>query len=352
MSTTFDPMGLRQEHLKEFIYSNVKTSKNWVDRINKSLEIRYRQQFINRFIWTGLPNSIDSQQLERMLYYRGTVGLFYDKYNEDFVILPVTMQTNKNISAIDLMGRWNRAKPIPFNGGSEDIKKSQNISLELIGSKDIIKGVPIVNSYEEAIELIDDSCVLLNDYTPGNSENLLTRKNLDLPFLEGSIELLKMIRTASLNSTGVQWVKVNNEAEANIMRQQFDVYDNLILNGTRYICVMSTSDIQEGATVSTTQMQEFWASWQSLDNLHMSCIGIANDGKPQKTSYQNIQEQALDNVGTNPVLLDSWLCRIKFCTIANALFGLQINCEILETGIANNQEKSNSVNDQRESGEE
>lgn len=350
---SFSPMGLNQEQLKAKIFANVMPRRNWVDDIKASLRVRGQAQFNTRFIWKGLPSNIDSQQLERMLYYRGMLGMFWHE-DYGFIILPVTQQarpveqkepTVYETSSINFMGRWKFARAVPFNGGGEDDKtdggekqkekekrKEENRRLKLVlaemGIKDVLWEVPVVDNQDDAVRMMKNCCVILYDYTPQISEIPQARQILENPFYDGQVELLKMIRTASFNSTGVQWVRVNNQAEADLMRDQFRVYDQMILNGVRYICISATTEIQESSTKSTAQMQEFWTSWQSLENLRQSCIGLGNDGMLQKSQYTNQMEMALDNIGNNPVLVDAWLQRVKFCTIANALWGTNIGVEV------------------------
>lgn len=354
MADTFDPMGLNQEQLKKLIFSNVTPKKNWTDGIKKALRIRGQAQFNTRFIWKGLPEGYDSQQIERMLYYRGLLGMFYDP-EYGFLILPAKQCSSKSNNSINFMGRWKFASPTPYNGAGEDKKetnedKVSKLVLQSIGEKQVLWSVPFVTEEEDAKNIIKNSCVLLYDYTPQISEIPIARQVLEDPFYDGEIEIVKMIRTASLNSTGVQWVRVSNEAEAQVMRDQFKIYDDMILNGVRYLCISATTEIQEGATKSTAQMQEFWTSFQSLENLRLSCIGMANDGIQQKSQYQNMQEQQLDNIGNSPVLLDGWLQRVRFCTIANAVWGLSMGVEVAgmdTTGAGGEpaQEETNSADD-------
>lgn len=334
----FEPMGLFQQDLKKIIYQNVlkpkgKQKPSWVDKLKTSLHTRAQLQYINRYYWTGLPDGYDSQQIERMLYYRALLGMTYVK-EFGFIILPIKMHADKENSNIDFMGRWKNASLVPFNGSAEDTKptpdeKLNKVVLETIGSKVVRHSIPVVKNLDEAKQIMRDSIVLLYDYTPQISELPISRSFTDTIYLEGESEILKMIRTASLNSCGVTWVRVQTEAERKILEEQFIVYDQLVLEGNRYLAISSAMDMQEGSTKSTAQMMEFWNSWQSLENLRLSSAGIANDGMIQKSTYQNINEQMLDNIGNNPIIIDGWFQRLKFCSIANAIWGTNINCHIM-----------------------
>ena len=47
--------------------------------IKKYLRLIDEQDAVNRYVWYNLPANITSQELERMLYYKGQVCFFSDK---------------------------------------------------------------------------------------------------------------------------------------------------------------------------------------------------------------------------------------------------------------------------------
>ena len=45
--------------------------------LRKFLRLVDEQDAVNRYVWTNLPCNITSQELERMLYYKGQLAFFY-----------------------------------------------------------------------------------------------------------------------------------------------------------------------------------------------------------------------------------------------------------------------------------
>lgn len=67
------------------------------------------EQFCSQLVWKNLPNGITSWNLNRMLYYRGSLVGF--KFNDQIYILPYVIQGGLNI-----YGMATSVKPIAFNG--------------------------------------------------------------------------------------------------------------------------------------------------------------------------------------------------------------------------------------------
>lgn len=87
------------------------------DNIKKLLRIIDEQDAINRFTWYNLPESIDPQLLERILYYKGQGAFFYIDTVEKFYFLPYALD-----GTIDMYGRFTGITPLPFGGGTSDEK--------------------------------------------------------------------------------------------------------------------------------------------------------------------------------------------------------------------------------------
>lgn len=334
---SFGDMGLNQKKLlaRQFpqFFRNVSISgnDNWTNRVMPALTKRAYAQFVTRFVWKGLPDDLDGMQIERMLYHRGLLGFCQTEQGE-FLMLPAKLMTNNATGqAINFMGKWKEASLVPFNGVGTDrdnrAAKGKMLMLAMDTVRTVRNGVPFVSSYAEGKEVQKNSMVLLTDYTQYISENTDPQYLYDIVFLDGLKEALQLIRTAGLNSTGATWIRVKNQAEGDLVEETFRVMDKKIINGQRYFSVTSTTELQEGSAKSTAQITEFWQHYQAVDNLRMSTIGLDNDGVIQKNQYQNIAELAVDMQANNPILLDAWMQRLKFCTIVNAIWGRNITCE-------------------------
>ena len=94
---------------------------NLKPNIRKVLRIVDEQDAINRYVWRNLPKGLNSQLLERILYYKGQGAFFYMPSNETFYFLPYALN-----GSIDVYGRFTSITPLPFNGSTANEKGAQD----------------------------------------------------------------------------------------------------------------------------------------------------------------------------------------------------------------------------------
>ena len=85
------------------------------ENVKKFLRLVDEQDAVNRYVWYNLPTNITSQELERMLYYKGQLCFFYDKNLEGFYFMPYALD-----GTIDFYGRYNTIHPVPMTSGTDD----------------------------------------------------------------------------------------------------------------------------------------------------------------------------------------------------------------------------------------
>ena len=61
------------------------------ESLKKFLRIIDEQDAVNRYKWYNLPTSINGQELERMLYYKGQLAFFYIEELEEFYFMPYAL---------------------------------------------------------------------------------------------------------------------------------------------------------------------------------------------------------------------------------------------------------------------
>ena len=54
------------------------------ENVKKALRLIDEQDAVNRYTWYNLPCNITSQELERMLYYKGQLAFFYMEDLDEF----------------------------------------------------------------------------------------------------------------------------------------------------------------------------------------------------------------------------------------------------------------------------
>lgn len=320
--------------------------------IKKQLRIIDEQDAVNRVMWYNLPLDISSQELERLLYYKGQLCLFYFEELDKFFVMPYALD-----GTIDFYGRFNTVHPVPMANGTTDIEKKEYAKQAAILSTKKLKVL-----YDVPTEPLEggpgDYCVLLFDYTKQFSETLIPRQQLQDGLLDVMADCIPFMRTALLNSTGVQGMRVGSKDELSNVLAANKSIDRAGLNGQKWVPIIGQIDFQDLTGGATSKGEEFLMAMQSLDNFRLSTYGLENGGLFEKKAYQNNAETAL-NGGVGQIgspLQDSLSLRQKACDIANAVWGIGMSCEISENAAsmdldmdglaANNNDESGIPGDQ------
>lgn len=293
--------------------------------IKALLRILDEQNAVTRYTWYNLPCDLSSQELERLLYYKGQLAFFYCEPLDKFFFMPYALD-----GTIDFYGRFNRIHPVPMAEGTTDEEKKQyGVQQQYLSTLklDVEYDIPLepVSPYS--------TCVLLHDYTKQMSQTIISRQVLQEPLLDVMAECVPLLRTSLFNSSGVTAMRVNSQDEQSNVQAANRSIDTAALNGQRYIPVVGNLEFQELAAGETLKAEEFMIAMQSLDNLRLSMYGLDNGGLFQKKAHMLEAEQAANNGHAKSALDDGLMIRQRFCDIVNAIWGVGISCEISETAI-------------------
>ena len=307
------------------------------DRIGDSLKDIDYQQYLTRFRWNNLPEGLDSELFERIMYFSGSAMFFYIKELDRFYFLPYGMSGEETETGIDFYGRFNRLKPYSFNGSTDGSgenkangKKSKADIYLSTQIRDNIKDIPFVSTEEEARKIYENGAVICWDHTPGLAYWNNSRNRISQAYIKYMVKILIQTKSALINSSGFNLFAADGEQDNDIMQMQIDA-----INGDRELgqiaAVVSKSlgNIENLQSNAPAAMQDFWASLQSADNLRLKSMGISNDGIQQKSQYMNIQEQCMDISDSMQVYYNAFLERVKFAAIVNSIWGLDIYPEPL-----------------------
>lgn len=293
--------------------------------IKAALRILDEQDAVTRYKWYNLPCELTSQELERLLYYKGQLCLFYSEPLDNFYFMPYALD-----GTIDFYGRYNTVHPVPMTSGTtNDEKAAAQKQLQYLSTLklDVVYDVP--TEYKDPFK----STVLLHDYTKQMSQTVIARQLLQEPILDIMSDCFPFMRTALYNSTGVQGLRVNSQDEESNVKAANKSIDRAVLEGQRYIPILAGLEFQDLAGGETQKSEEFLLAMQALDNFRLSLYGLENGGLFQKKSHM-LEAEAQMNAGhAKAPLNDGLLIRQHFCDIANSLWGLGIWCEISESAI-------------------
>ena len=293
--------------------------------IKALFRIMDEQDAVTRYTWYNLPCNITSQELERLLYYKGQLCFFYCEPLDQFFFMPYALD-----GSIDFYQRFNRVHPVPMSAGTTEEEK------KLYGAQmDYLSTLKLDVLYDIPLEPVDPykSCVLLHDYTKQMSQTVISRQVLNDPLLDIMSETLPLMRTALFNSSGVLAMRVNSQDEQSNVKAANQAIDAAVLNGQRYIPVLGNIDFQELAGGETAKAEEFLMALQSLDNLRLSTHGLDSGGLFQKKAHVLESENSMNAGHARSALDDGLMIRQHMCDIANAIWGIGMSCEISESAL-------------------
>lgn len=301
--------------------------------IKKQLRILDEQDAVNRFTWYNLPKGLNGRLIERILYYKGQ-GMFF-KLGDNFYFLPYALD-----GTIDVYGRFVEVTPLPFNGTASSKSDGKERPWVIGLKRKVLYDVELPEDYinQETGEILVDkikeaqenSCVLIKDYTEQISQTNIARQILQDPVLDVMSDMFPFMRTALLNGTGIQGMKVNDQGDqANVEIASRSV-NQAALTGKKWIAMVGSVDFQDLTGGQVAKAEEYLLAMQSLDNYRLSLYGLSNGGLFQKKSHMLEAEQNM-NTGNNGLILnDSLKYRQEACNIINSVWGLNVWCETSE----------------------
>ena len=302
--------------------------KNLKPEIKRALRIIDEQDAVNRYVWYNLPNNITSQELERMLYYKGQLCFFYMKDLDQFFFMPYALD-----GTIDFYGRYNRVHPVPMTSGTEDKNGKAQAQLLSEIKLDVLYGIPIPkegDTVETFMKSLENKCVLLYDYSKQLAQTITPRVEVNDAILDVMSECVPFMRTSLLLSTGVKGMRVQNGDDWTNVQDANKSVEDAALSGDPYIPMVGITEFQDLQNGQVAKSEEYMLAMQSLDNLRLSTYGIDNGGLFEKKAHELQTEADINGGPVGLVLQDGLSNRQDFCNIVNALYGLGMWCEPAE----------------------
>ena len=296
----------------------------------KFLRIIDEQDALNKGTWYNLPSGITSQELERMLYYKGQLAFFYMEETKKFYFMPYALE-----GTIDFYGRFNAIHPVPFANGtdlgdsySKAEKKAYKRRIEEqreILSKMNLKCVyePILWEEDIDYDTLTKSCVLLHDYSKQLSQTIIPRAVIQEPIIKHLAEYIPLMRTALIAASGVTGVRVDDSDQEQCIIEGANDFENAAKTGKIWIPLIGTLDFQE-LSRSTTKVEDYLLAMQSVDNFRLSGYGIENGGLFEKKAHELEKEAAINGGPIGLVMQDYVSIRQHFCNVVNSIWGLGI----------------------------
>lgn len=299
--------------------------------IKKILRIIDEQNAIRRFNWTNLPDGLNTELIERILYYKGQGMFFYMPTNEKFYFLPYALD-----GTIDVYGRFTGVTPLPFNGSTSTESKDGKI-------KPWITGLNREPMYDVKIDEVtvkdwETKCVLLHDYSNQLSQTNISRQILNDPLIDVMSDCIPFMRTALIKATGIAGIRVNDMDQESSVTEASRSVNDAALSSDIWIPIVGDLDFQAITEGQVAKAEEYMLAMQSLDNLRLSTYGLDNGGLFEKKAHITNAELGTNTSTVSMIYQDSLKLRQDFCILVNSLWGLEIWCDPSESvlGLDNN----------------
>ena len=317
------------------IRSGVSQGEGFKVHNKKLLRIQDEQDAINSITWYNLPNGLNGNLIERILYYKGQGMFFYMETDDQFYFLPYALD-----GTIDVYGRFVDVTPLPFNGTASDGDK---VKPWITGLRKHCKYDIELNQL--TLDEILDSCVLLHDYSQQISQTNISRQILNDPLIDLEADMLPFTRTALLNSTGIMGMRVQSQDEQSNVEAASRAINRAALEGKKYVPIVGSVDFQELTGDKIGTADQFLMTMQSIDNYRLSLHGLDSGGIFQKQSHMLESENQMNAGKSSMVMQDRLAQRQHFCDIVNSIFGLGIWCDVSQPAIGVDQDMDGSMYD-------
>lgn len=313
------------------------------ENVKKALRLVDEQDAVNRYTWYNLPCNITSQELERMLYYKGQLCFFYDKDLDEFYFMPYALD-----GTIDFYGRYNTIHPVPMTSGTDD--KANKAQAQYLAEKKL-KCVYGIKTDAPDITDVTNSTVLLHDYSKQLSQTIIPRVTINDPLLDVMSECIPLMRTNMIASSGIKGVRVNDADQQQNVIDGSKSLEHAALTGNPWIPIVGNVEFQELTETSLSKLQDYLLAMQSLDNLRLSGYGIDNGGLFEKKAHELQSEADINGGPVGLVLQDGLSIRQNFCNIVNSIWGIGIWCEPAQNIMGADTDGDGLVYDRNDSGQ-
>lgn len=300
------------------------------NQFRRAFRIIDEQDAVNRYKWFNIPCDLSSEEIERLIYYKGQLCFFYFKELDKFYMLPYALD-----GTIDFYGRFNSVHPIPFSVGTTEEEKAKVKEMETLLSTirlTVVKDPVIEEELTE--EMFEGSCVLLHDYSKQLSQTIIPRQQLNDCFVDIEAEIIPYLSTALLAGTGVKGLRVNDADAAEETERASKQIKTSALTKKLFVAMTSSVEMQELADGSPLKSEEFLLALQGIENIRKGTLGIENGGIFQKKAHKLQSEQNGNESSVATVFQDGLSIRQRFCNIVNSIWGTDLWCEPSEAVIS------------------
>lgn len=274
--------------------------------------------YTGRFAWEGLPEGLNENLIETMLYYKGQLAFF--KTGSKYYILPFVYTGTMNH-----YGLPEKILPVPFNG---KIENDKNVK----GFINKPKGAILYNDPDHDELPIEDKAIILRERSGLMVGNTLPTIVLTNEIRDKLSENLVLLRNNLILSQPIKYVTADTQDKVQSLNTQFNHLMHDIIQGNIIQSIVGQVKLNDVISEpSKLQTNQLWQSYSSLDALRLEGLGILNNGTFEKSERVLLGEIAGKQSESKLVLEDNLNQRKVFCELVNKHFSLNISVRISDS---------------------
>lgn len=295
-------------------------------KLKDALLTKDRQQALSRFTWnldpgsSGLEINFDQLTLESMVFERGLIGTGVVEPGV-LDIFPVAWS-----GGIDRYRRMKKMKPV-FPTGTDD------------------KGNITESAFDKEFEIVylprkiepfkgEGYGAVLYDYTPVVSQTgLKPRIAIQKEVVQEMANLYNISLVNLFNSVAIAKYHIKDADQSDALEEQLRKLSRDILEGKYYQVLKTTGELQDLTNPAKYNGQDYWQSFNSLDNLRLGFLGLVNTGAFNKKERKLEAESNVESTNSDLVKVNSTRERQRWCDAINSIYDTNFSFECIEQEI-------------------
>ena len=263
-------------------------------------------QCVARYIWEGLPNGLTSWNLERMLYFRGTLAGFL--FAGKFYIFPYTMTG----AGINPYGFPFQIRPITYNG-------------QAVGGKESTFGKDFTLPVDQFGDETDKySAVLLFDsipYSPGTASP--SRYFLNQIIINQMTEVLARININVIISNKKIMLVIKDPKQRDIVEQELIMAFG---SDSPFAVLDSPLEVDSIQNTNDYNADDLFNTLKNYDAIRCFMSGISSKGYGAEKKERLVTGELAGVEEEKNLILDLGLeLRQNFCDLCNKKFGTNLS---------------------------
>lgn len=300
-------------------------------KLRDALIIKDRQQALARFKWnldpgqSGLEINFEPLTLESMIFERGFIGAGVVEPGV-LDIFPVAW-----CGGLDRYARMKKMKPVFPTGIDKEGKMTEapfDKEFEIVylpRKVDTRKG--------------EEYGAVLFDYTPaGSRTGLKPRMYVQQEIVQEMSNLYNVSLVNLFNSVAIAKYHIGDADQADAIEDQLRTLTQDILAGKYYQVLKTTGELQDLTNPAKYNGQEYWQSFNSLDNLRLGFLGLVNTGAFNKKERKLEAESNVESTNSDYVKDNSLQERQKWCDAINSIYNTNFSLEAVRQEIVEGEE--------------